>query len=226
MAQRNYFLVSALPAMGDLGAAPPLAPADLCEHVAGGRRPIAIIEAVFLGDDLRQREAVLAGETEEVAPAVLTPAQVRDEEPLPAYLAAEEDAAVPRVASDALWAAYFRHAAGVGRREGSPFLAAWVAHEVALRNALAAARAKALGLEAADYLVAPDLGSADEDFGPLVNEWAAVANPLDGLKVLDRARWHWLTEHEAWFSFGDDELAAYAAKLMLLARWYRLRKEA
>lgn len=222
MAQRDYYLVSALPSLGDLGAVPPLTAADLRGHVAEHRRPLALVEAILLGDDLVEREAALAGGIEEVAPAVLTPAQVRDEEPLPPFLATQEDMPAPRVASDALWAAYFRHAAAAARREGSPFLTTWVAHEVALRNALASARAKALGLDAAEYLVTPDLGSTDEDFGLLLAEWAAAANPLEGLKILNRARWLWLTQHEAWFSFGDDELAAYAAKLMLLTRWHRL----
>jgi hypothetical protein len=222
MAQRNYYLVSALPSLGDLGSAPPMSLAALREHLREHRRPLAVIDALLLGDDLLQREAVLAGETDSAAPSVLTAAQVRDEEPLPAVLAAEEDAPAPRIASDAVWGAYFRHAAAVAAREASGLLAKWVGHEVALRNALAAARAKTLGLDAADYVVAADLGSSGDDFGPVLNEWAAAANPLEGLRILDRARWHWLDEHEAWFTFGDDELAAYAARLMLVVRWHRL----
>ncbi|MCJ7542993.1 MAG: hypothetical protein MUP47_00235, partial [Phycisphaerae bacterium] len=105
------------------------------------------------------------------------------------------------------------------------FLAQWVGYEVALRNALAAARAQALGLEAADYLVATDLGQADGDLSAVVGEWAAAPNPLAGLRVLDAARWDWLAWHDAWFSFQDDELIAYAAKLVLLDRWQRLTAE-
>ena len=223
MAASKYYLVSALPALGDLGAPPPLAPADLREHVHESRRALALVDAILLGDDLLQRDAFLAREIDTPAPAVLNPAQVRNEEPLPPHLATEEDpAAAAHIASDAVWAAYFRHAAQVAAHQASPFLKAWVAYEVALRNALAAARARALGLEPADYVVPPDLGSPEEEFGPLLAEWAAGATPLDGLKVLDRARWQWLTDHEAWFSFADDEIAAYAAKLMLLVRWQRL----
>jgi len=222
MAGDNYYLVTALPALGDLGSAPPMAPADLRDHVREAGRARTLVEAILLGDDLLQRDAVLAGEVEKVVPAVLTPAQVRDEAPLPPYLAVEEEPPSPRIPSDAMWAAYFRHAAAVAARGASPFLAAWVAHEVALRNALATARAKALGLDPADYVVAPDLGRSDEDFAPLVSEWAAAGTPLEGLKVLDRARWNWLVEHDGWFTFGDAELAAYAAKLMLLVRWHRL----
>jgi hypothetical protein len=42
------------------------------------------------------------------------------------------------------------------------------------------------------------------------------------MKVLDQARWRWLNDNDAWYSFADDELAAYAARLMLLHRWDRL----
>jgi hypothetical protein len=153
---------------------------------------------------------------------MLTRAQMRNEEPLPEYLAPEEEPAASRVAADAVWAAYFRHAARVAADVGSPFLAAWISHEVSLRNALVAARAKALGLDPAGYLVAAELGGAEEDFAMLIGEWASAPDPLAGLRTLDRDRWHWLVEHDGWFTFGDDELAAYAAKLMLLARWQRL----
>jgi hypothetical protein len=222
MASGNYYRISALPSLGDLGSVPPLALADLREHVADAARPRALVDAALLFDDLVQREAFLAGETQEVSPAVLTPGQVRNDEPLPEPLAGEGADAPPRIAADAVWMAYFRHAAGVARRQGSGFLAAWVAHEVALRNALAAARATALGLEPAPYLVMPDLGPGVDDFAVLVSEWAAAPDPLAGLRLLDRARWDWLTENERWFSFADEELAAYAVKLTLLVRWHRL----
>ncbi len=102
------------------------------------------------------------------------------------------------------------------------YLAAWVRCEVTLRNALAAARAKRLGLEAADYLVAADLALEGEEWAGVVTEWASSATPLAGQQVLLRARWAWLAENEAWFSFRDDELAVYAARLMLLHQWERI----
>lgn len=224
MAGSNYYLVSALPTLGALGAAPPITPADLREHVSPSRRAVALVEAILLGDDLQQREAALAGEIEKPAPAVLTPGQILDEEPLPPFLAVEGDTGGHRLASDALWAAYFRHAAGVASVQASEFLTAWIGYEVALRNALVTARAKALGLEAAEYLVTPDLGAEGDDFAPLLLEWTAAATPLEGLKILDRGRWQWLADHEAWFTFADDELAVYAARLMLLVRWHRLEQ--
>jgi len=225
MAVGNYYLVTALPTLGDLGSPPPLAPAELVDHLrdAGAREAV---ETVFLSDDLLQHDAYLAGEVEATEPAVLSTAQVRDEQPLPAYLAGEAEEAPGRegLATDAVWARYFRHAAAVARREASPFLRAWVAREVGLRNALATARAKSLGLEPETYLVAAALADPDADFSALVSEWTDAANPLEGLRVLDRARWRWLHDNDAHFSFADDELAAYAAKLMLLVRWHRLEQ--
>jgi hypothetical protein len=222
MAVSNYYRVSALPTLGDLGAPAPLAPAELLEHVADGRRPHALVRTILEFDDLLQREAYVGGEITAVTPAVLTPGQARGEEPLPDDLTAEEESAGRVVAADAVWAAYFHSAAAIADRQGSPFLAAWVSEEVSLRNALSSARARLLGLDPAGYLVELDLGRSDEDFGPVLGEWSQAPDPLAGLRVLDRARWMWLTEHEGWFTFGDDELAAYAAKLMLLVRWQRI----
>ena len=98
----------------------------------------------------------------------------------------------------------------------------WCRHEVGLRNALAAARAKALQLEPGDYLVAAEMGQAERDFDAVISEWSGASNPLDGLKVLDNERWDWISYNDTWFSFSQDEVAAYAAKLMLQNRWQRL----
>jgi hypothetical protein len=223
MGADNYYRISALPALGDLGSEPPLSLAALREHVSDRPAARVLVDALLLFDDLRQREAFLAGELKEVSPVVLTPAEVRNEEPLPQFLTAEEGVS-RRVAADTVWAAYFKHAAGVAARRGSEFLAGWISREVAMRNALAAARARALGLDPAPYLVAPELVRDDEDSSALISKWAAAPDPLAGARVLDRARWAWLHEHDAWFSFGDEELAAYAAKLMLIVRWYQLTK--
>jgi len=222
MPGRNYFLVTALPGLEDLGSAPPLSLPGLLEHVDDAPAPHALIEALVLADDLLQRQAFLAGEIEQIAPAVLTGGQATDEEPLPAFLATPENEGPLRAVGDVVWEQYYRHVADVARRRGSKFLAAWGAHEVALRNALAKARAEALGLEPADYLVAADLADRDADFDTLIHDWSSARDPLEGLKVLDRARWQWLGDHDGWFTFADDELVAYAAKLMLLCRWHRL----
>jgi len=93
--------------------------------------------------------------------------------------------------------------------------------EVGLRNALVEQRARILELDPGPYLVAPGLGDQGVSYEAVVQEWSAAANPLVGQKALDRYRWGWLIEHEGWYSFSDDEVAAYTAKLMLLSRWRR-----
>jgi hypothetical protein len=113
----------------------------------------------------------------------------------------------------------------LAERLGSRFLAAWVGHEVALRNALVAARAKRLGLGEADCLVAADLASAGDEVTEAVSAWSSAATPLAGQQALLRACWNWLTAHDAWFTFSDDELAVYAARLMLLHQWQRMTSE-
>jgi len=221
MRGREYYLITSLPSLGPLGSRPPLELRELLAHVETSAAGRALVEVLLVGDDLLQRQALLSGEIQQAGPAVLTPAQVRDQEPLPPYLSSVQEAP-RRIATDAVWAAYYRHAAEVARQRGSVFLASWVGHEVALRNALAAARAEALGLEAKEYLVEPRLGSTDADFSDALSDWAAAPNPLAGLRVLDAARWDWLSENDEWFTFDLDELGVYAARLMLLHRWHRL----
>jgi len=230
MAGQHYYLLSALPALGELGSAPPLMRQDFAEAVAEAGGPVAVIRAILLSDDLMQRQAVLAGELDagDLDLAFLTPGEAQGEAPLPAELAAEEDGErpdTPRATQDAVWAAYFAHADEVARRTGSAFLRAWVGHEVALRNALAAERAKTLGLDPNDYVIAPALTDAEAELGDAVADWSAAETPLAGLRTLDQARWEWLRQREAWFSFGDGELAVYAARLVLLHRWRRLETE-
>ncbi len=227
MVSLNYYLLSALPLLPEIGSPPPLTLASLYDQVSESPGPMELVEALILGDDLIQRDALLAGEIEQVEPVVLSAAQVRNEEPLPPYLAIMQQDSQPEQEKqvDVLWESYFSRIASVARRLESVFLGSWVNREVCLRNALAQERAKTLGLEPADYLVGIEKFSCDEDFTSVVNEWASVENPLEGLKILDKNRWAWLSENDSWFSFKDDELAAYAAKLILLNRWQRLTSQ-
>lgn len=219
----RYYDITALPSLGELGSEPPIEPADFRAGLAGDRGRYELVGSLFLQDDLLQREACLAGELEEVEPIVLSVGQARNESPLPEFLALEpESDAEQRRGPDAdrLWEAYFRYVAGLAGRRRSPFLAAWVGYEVALRNALAAERAKRLGLEESDYLVATDL-AGEEDFAGLIRTWASAPTPLAAQQVLLQTRWDWLAAHDPWFTFRDDEAAVYAARLMLLGQWRR-----
>ncbi len=221
MARRYYYLTAALPTLGELGVPPPMGLPQLMETVEAGGGPVELVRALLLGHDLLLREAVISGQLQDAAPAVLSPAQLHDKAALPPEIVAESDRPL-RVAADATWAGYFHYAAAVARRAGSEFLAAWVGFEVALRNALAVARAEALGLEAAQYVVAPELADSVSRFESILNEWKNAPDAVAALKALDAARWDWLAEHDAWFSFEADEIVAYAAKLVLLHRWATL----
>ena len=90
-----------------------------------------------------------------------------------------------------------------------------------MRNELAAARARELGLEESTYLVATDLVRGDKELAPVLREWEAATTPLAGLRVVILTRWSWVDRHEAWFSFAVDELLAYAVRVMLLEQWLR-----
>jgi hypothetical protein len=225
---KNYYLLSLLPAPEALGLEPPISCAAFLELLNGDKRTSArrLVETILLSDDLLQRDAYLAGEIETPTPAVLTPQQARDELPLPDDLAEAVAAAQTPIPNDAVWEAYFRRAAVAAEQLESKFLRAWVGFEVALRNTLADARARALEMDSSGYLLAEDLAATDEDFTAVLSEWTAAPNPLAGQRALDAARWDWIGRHDGYFSFGDDELGAYAAKLMLTTRWHRMQKEA
>jgi len=221
MAGQLYYYITSLPQLGELGSAPPMTARDMLERLPDAGKARSAVEATLLSDDLLQREALLAGELQEADTAVLTPAQARNDEPLPEYLAVAKAPAMRRTTADLLWEGYFRYAARTAASTGNALLGEWVAYEVALRNALAEHRATALGLAPEDYFVAADLAGDQEDFRQVLSEWASAPDPLAGMQALDKARWAWITQRDRWYSFEADELVAYAAKLMLLARWHR-----
>ncbi len=218
-----HYLLSSLPAMDHLGQESPMTLAELLGRLETFPVPLQVAQAIALGGDLLFRQAAMTGELAEPAPAVLTLAQLRDEAPLPAFLevTADPGQAFP-LAEDLLWEAYYQHVAGLGRKLGCGFLPAWASFEAGLRNALAIARAGALGLEASHYLVATGLADEPDRFNAVVNEWSSTQDPLAASRVLDAARWQWMEQNEAWFSFSLDEVAAYTTQLMLVNRWSAL----
>jgi hypothetical protein len=221
----NPYLLSFLPGLDVLAQKPPMSPAEFLDRLDSPtlRRGA---EAIFLADDLLQRDAVLAGDPAEPEPAVLNELQLTGEMPLPEEITARQEESPGSVEADALWVAYFRYAAALAETLHSPFLREWVRFEVGLRNALAEARADALGLESARYMVAEDLGDGPAGFAPTVAEWAQARNPMDAQRVLDRARWAWLDANDQYFTFANAELLAYAARLLLCRRWFRLEQAA
>lgn len=226
MRSARHYYIATLPALGELGSSPPMGLADLLEHVEENGAWHEQLEAVLLLDDLLQREAVLSGETDEVQPVVLSIEQARGQAPFPEAL---ESLTVSdqtnALQSDLLWERYFRYVYQLAHSRGSRFLVQWVEFEVAMRNALAATRCRLLGLEESDYQLATDLAHSDEDLSASLSEWEAAPTPLDGLRIVIRARWSWLDRHDAWYSFSVDELLAYANRVMLLEQWLRTEKK-
>ena len=226
MAGRYYFLLTSLPALPVLGEPSPIDLPGFRQLIAGEPPVGEVIDALLLEGDLLSRESAMAGEGARSEPVVLSAGQVSGEEPLPAYLVPDSERR-SRLPADMVWDAYYRHAIGRGRAGGCPFVEAWVGFEVALRNALAAQRAKRLQLDPGAYLVAADLAdpAAEAEVQELAGAWAAAADPLSALKVLDEGRWTWTEEHSRYYSFAVDELAAYARKLILITRWHLLARE-
>ena len=226
--KRHFYLLCVLPDLKPLGSIPPVKKQELLAVVTESKGPVDVVRTLLLSDDLLQREAVLSGEIEpdQVDLAILSLPQAKDEQPLPYFLAPEQEDEIEGfinpIAVDRIWQRYFHHAAKIARFNRTRFLTAWVKFEVGLRNALAKARSEALELDPGPYLVAAELGDPDTPFGDILDEWVAASNPLTALEALDRVRWRWLIEHERWYSFSDDEVAAYTAKLMLLHRWHRI----
>jgi hypothetical protein len=226
--KRNFYLLCVLPDLKLFGSVPPIAKQELLAVVTESGGPADVVRTLLLSDDLLQREAVLVGEVEpdQADLTIFSLQEANDERFLPVLWApAQEDEPEDSrilIAADRIWRRYFNHAAEIARRTHTNFLAAWVGFEVGLRNAAAKARAEALELDPGNYVVAPELADPEIRFDNILGDWIAASNPLDGFRVMDRARWEWLTDHERWYSFSDDEIAAYTAKLMLLHRWYRI----
>lgn len=221
-----------LPSLDPIGSIPPLRKSDLLEQVVASNGPVRTVEVLLLNDDLMQYQALLAEEIEQnqVDMAILSLDKGEDETVLPDFLLPQETSEAAemekeRLSVDAIWARYFRHAAEVAKRSASSFLKAWVAFEVGLRNALAAARARKLELDPTGYMVAPELADQKSDYNQIVSAWSSAPDPLTAQETLDKARWDWLEEHGGWYSFHDREVEAYTAKLVLLHRWRRILSE-
>lgn len=228
MAKKHFYLLCILPGLDSLGNIPPVNKQELLSLVRESGGPVEVVQTMLLRDDLLQKEAVLSGqiEPEQAELAVLSLQQVKDEELMPDFMITEQgdemETAVNPIPADRMWRRYFHHTAEVAQVARSPFLRAWAGFEVGLRNALAKTRAEALELKPGPYLVAPELGDTEFHFDDILISWTSASNPLEALEVLDRARWQWITEHEPWYHFNDNEVAAYTAKLMILHRSQRI----
>ena len=222
MATYNYYILTSLPALEE-NEKPPVTPLELLEKVQQSGGPAELISAIILQDDLTKMYALKSGEIEEAEFAVLTDEQAGEEEALPEYLEIQQDDK-RKAPEDTLWQRYFEFADETAERFRSSFTKKWLKFEISLRNGLTEARAKKLKYDTSDYLLCKDLFYDSDDVKSIVDEWSAAPNPLAGFEVLEKARWQWLNENDNWFTFSDNELAAYTAKLLLLDRKSRLSR--
>jgi hypothetical protein len=101
-----------------------------------------------------------------------------------------------------------------------PNLRRWVDFDTTLRNELARGRATRLHVEAAAYL----REEANIDLSAVHAAQAALRqpSPLDGERMLDEMRWHFLEEAAVGHHFDLDRLVVYALELKILLRWERI----
>ena len=224
MGGRFYFLLTSLPTLPALGEVPPIELGAFRELVRAEPGAGELVDALLLEHDLLLREGVLAGEVSAPEAVVLSGEEVRGEVPLPGYLSFQP-ARPPRIGADAVWEGYYRYVYRLGVRRRCDFLRRWVGFEVALRNAVARARAEALKLDPANYLVAEDLSGDEPAALEAAEDVASAADPLGALRAMDAARWQWLEDSSRYFSFAIDELAAYARQLVLLTRWHVIARQ-
>lgn len=221
----NHYLLAALPALGALGSKPPLGVADFLEFISSNNQALELAKVIALSDDLVQREAFRQGEPLSLELAVLTTAEVEGEIEWLKPLEHEESGAGLAIAADEIWERYFAYGEKVARRRGSEFLARWLAFEGNLRNELVKWRGKIVQKDTKKYLVG-HAGETGDEYEVLLAELNASPTPQAAAWAVERFRWRWLEQHDGWFSFGNDELAAYGARLLILRRWLRLSEAA
>ena len=110
-----------------------------------------------------------------------------------------------------------------GEECDDPFVSAYMAHEIQLKNVVGHARAAAWGSEV--RFTERQFPGYDVTFAKMVSDAFAKPNPLDREQDLDRARF-WLVDELA---RGEDSMAAvyaFAIKLKICERWSRISAEA
>jgi hypothetical protein len=219
----HYYLVSSLPPLpASVEEPPPLTLDALVDALRlEGGAPWRLGRAILLEPDLRAREVARARHDPD--PRFLVLDDVLAEDGAPGLLDAGEDDGRRRVPHDAVWERYAQWALAVSAAEGSTLLAAYTRYNLALRNALARARAARLGLDAEPSTVLAEEALDDAEVTDPVLRWSQAATPLEAELALDRARWEYLVEAAPWFTFSLDEVADYALRLVLGHRWNATR---
>jgi len=107
-----------------------------------------------------------------------------------------------------------------GAPSAHAFVTAWRDKDTVLRNAVAKARARAAGTDAARWL-RPAQGY-DAQIERLVEDAFQQPDPVRQERALDRARWAVAEEMQGYDPMGVRVALAYAVKLSLALRWAAL----
>lgn len=111
-----------------------------------------------------------------------------------------------------------------GRECDDPFVTAYQAHEIQMKNVTGRARAVAWGPDA--RFSERSFPGYDVTFAKMVADAFSKANPLEKEQDIDRARF-WVVDEIA--GVGEATIAhvyAFAIKLMICERWARMTEEA
>ncbi len=111
-----------------------------------------------------------------------------------------------------------------GRDCDDPFVAAFQAHEIQMKNVSGRSRANAWGPEA--RFSERSFPGYDATFAKMIADAFSKTNPLEKEQDIDRARF-WVVDEIA--GVGETTMAhvyAFAVKLMICERWARMTEEA
>ncbi len=209
----NYYLLASLPALGELGTPPPLSYRDFLTAIEVNKRARLFASLVALEEDLLCLQS-----TEQTAADLFVLPDKNLSRSGALRLFFPQSACPQSDDLDVIMPAYFEALRKKARELRSSFISEWVRFEVSLRSAIGRARAQKLGVE---YRETPAV-EADRDLTALAADWSAAENAVDGALLVEGVRWSWLTAHDRWYQFTDDELIAYGTKLLSLLRWERI----
>ncbi|MDA3864970.1 MAG: DUF2764 family protein [Deltaproteobacteria bacterium] len=116
-----------------------------------------------------------------------------------------------------LWESYFNALIEISRKYNSKFLQGYTEMEIGLRNAVAAARAKKLGIEEGKIQIFN--GKNSFQYGSLVLRASEAKDPQERELVIDKARLAYYLELEGIDPFSIDAVLAYLAKAMVIDSW-------
>ena len=182
--------------------------------------------AILMAMDLKALERMELG-AEPGETALFSAEDLKDRGQLPFWLRqALEEEEIKRgegggLPFDYVWSIYYQQLAQLAQDTGCRFLGHWVAWDVGLRDALAAYRARNLGVDPEEAVSGTGLGLSEEEFRPVIEA-------LVSIKERDRGRWQDMDRLVAThrldyakrvapsYTFDLDELVCYVVSFIVL----------